>query len=256
MEIEKKAMENHDEIFSGVKYAPEGNTRPMSETDSEYLEVFLNFAFKDVYDQSNYDKKKRWMVILASMIAQNTVPRYKVFLAAGLNIGLTPVEVKEIVYQAIPYVGIARVFDIIYATNEVLEENGYKLPVEGQATTNRDNRFEKGLEVQKSIFGEAIDKMRESAPDDLKHIQDYLSANCFGDFYTRGGLDIKTRELLTFSMLISLGGCESQVKGHIQGNLNVGNDRQFLIDTVTQLIPYIGYPRSLNAINCINEICK
>ena len=257
MNITKKALENHDEIFNGVKYAPEGEQRPMSETNPEYVETFLNFAFDDVYDHKPYDKKLRWMVILASMIAQNTRDRYKVFLAGGLNIGITPEEVMEIVYQAVPYCGIARVFDIIYDTNEILEANGVKLPVKGGINVTRESRFEEGLKVQKEIFGdENIESMRKNAPEDQKHIQDYLSANCFGDYYTRSYLDLKTRELLTFSMLISLGGCEPQVKGHIQGNLNVGNDRKMLIETVTQLLPYIGYPRSLNALNCINEACK
>ena len=62
------------------------------------------------------------------------------------------------------------------------------------------------------------------------HIQRYLSANCFGDHYTRTGIDVPTRELLTFSMLVSLGGCEPQVKGHVAANLHVGNDRARLID--------------------------
>lgn len=92
---------------------------------------------------------------------------------------------------------------------------------------------------------------------DQIHIQKYLSANCFGDYYTRNGLDIKTRELLTYSMLISMGGTESQVKGrHIQGNINVGNYRETLLSVTTQLLPYIGYPRTLNAIKCINEVTK
>ena len=189
------------------------------------------------------------------MIAQNTRDRYKVFLAGAINIGVTPEEVMEIVYQAVPYCGIARVFDIIYDTNEVLEASGVKLPVKGGSTTTKENRFVKGLEIQ-NFGSENIEVMRENAPNDQKHIQDYLSANCFGDYYTRNYLDLKTRELLTFVMLISLGGCESQVKSHIQGNLNMGNTCEFLIETVTQLIPYIGYPRSLNALNCINEVIK
>ena len=57
-------------------------------------------------------------------------------------------------------------------------------------------------------------------------------------------------------MLISLGGCDPQVKGHVAANLNVGNDRAFLIETVTQLLPYIGYPRTLNALRCIDEVIK
>jgi len=161
--------------------------------------------------------------------------------------------VKEIVYQAVPYVGIAKVFDFIHATNEILESRGIKLPLEGQSTTSSETRFEKGFELQKSIFGEMIDKMYKDSPANQLHIQKYLSANCFGDYLTRKGLDIKTRELLTFSMILSLGGCEPQLKGHIQGNLNVGNDKEVLLSTVTQLLPYVGYPRTLNAIRCINE---
>ena len=96
--------------------------------------------------------------------------------------------------------------------------------------------------------------MYASAPHDEMHIQRLLSANCFGDHYTRTGIDIQTRELLTFAMLISLGGCEPQAKGHVAANLNVGNDRQVLIDVVTQLLPFIGYPRTLNALRAVDEI--
>jgi 4-carboxymuconolactone decarboxylase len=110
------------------------------------------------------------------------------------------------------------------------------------------------LELQKEIFGETIEKMYEESPANQTHIQRYLSANCFGDFYTRKGLDINTRELLTFSMILSLGGCEPQLKGHIQGNLNVGNDKETMLSAATQLLPYVGYPRTLNAIRCLNEV--
>jgi 4-carboxymuconolactone decarboxylase len=65
--------------------------------------------------------------------------------------------------------------------------------------------------------------MYKESPTNQLHIQKYLSANCFGDYLTRKGLDVRTRELLTFSMILSLGGCEPQLKGHIQGNLNIGN---------------------------------
>ena len=150
--------------------------------------------------------------------------------------------------------GIAKVLDFIHATNEVLQSNGIKLPLEDQSTTTPQTRYAKGLKVQKEIFGEMIDKMYDESPKNQLHIQKYLSANCFGDYITRNGLDIKTRELLTFAMLISLGGVDPQVKGHIQGNVNVGNNKELLLSVVTQLLPYIGYPRTLNAIKCLNEV--
>ena len=247
MAISETAQKNHDELFPNHKST-------LALTDPELIEVFDNFAFDEVLSYGNLDTKTRLMVILASLIAQQTLSEYKAMLSGALNVGVTPVEVKEIVYQSVPYVGIAKTFDFIHATNEILESRGIKLPLEGQSTTSPETRFEKGLALQKEIFGDMIDKMYQESPANQLHIQKHLSANCFGDYLTRNGLDIKIRELLTFSMLLSLGGCEPQLKGHIQGNLNVGNDKEVLLSVVTQLLPYVGYPRTLNAIRCINEV--
>jgi len=247
MRITQTALKNHEELFPN-------HTSALKATDPELIEIFDNFAFDEVLSYGNLDKKTRLMVILAALIAMQTLNEYKIMLGGALNIGVTPVEAKEIVYQAVPYVGIAKALDFIHATNDILESRGIKLPLEGQSTTSSETRYEKGLEVQKSIFGEMIDRMYKESPENQIHIQRYLSGNCFGDFYTRKGLDIKTRELLTFSMILSLGGCEPQLKGHIQGNINVGNDKAILLSVVTQLLPYVGYPRTLNALRCLNEM--
>jgi len=247
LRLTANAVKNHEELFPNHK-------SKLQKTDPEFIELFDNWAFDEVIRQSELDTKTRVRLILASTIASQALGEYKVMVGAALNVGLTPIEIKEILYQSVPYVGVAKVFDFLHATNVVLQNNGVSLPLEGQSTTTPETRFEKGVAAQKAIFGEAIDKMRQQAPKDQMHIQDFLAANCFGDYYTRNGLDIKTRELLTFAMLISLGGCEPQVKGHVTGNLNVGNDRTRLIDVVTQLLPYIGYPRTLNALRVIDEV--
>ena len=218
------------------------------------MEIITNFSLDEAQEYDNLDEKTRQMVILAATIATQTPKRYEQAIKAALNVGVTPIEIKEILYQAVPYVGVLKVLDLLEPTNKIFEEKGIKLPLEKQGTTNRENRFDKGLEVQKSIFGDVIDKNYENSPKNQVHIQKFLSDNCFGEYYTRNGLDVKTRELITFSILISQGGCEPQVKGHIAGNVNVGNDKQILLNTVTALLPYIGYPRSLNAMACINQV--
>jgi 4-carboxymuconolactone decarboxylase len=247
LRLTENAVKNHEELFPN-------HESKLQKTDPEFIALFDNWAFDEVIRRSKSDTKTRVMLILASTIASQALGEYKVMVGAALNVGLTPIEIKEILYQSVPYVGVAKVFDFLHATNEVLQNNGVSLPLEGQSTTTPDTRFEKGLAAQKAIFGEMIDQMRQQSPKDQMHIQDFLAANCFGDYYTRNGLDLKTRELLTFAMLISLGGCEPQVKGHVTGNLNVGNDRARLIDVVTQLLPYIGYPRTLNALRVIDEV--
>ena len=232
-----------------------GGIPELGDADPELFEIFGNFALGEVPDYGNLDTRTRLLCILASNIASQGRAAYRTMLEGALQAGVTPVEVKEVLYQAVPYVGMARVADFIGLTNEVLAAHGVTLPLEGQSKTTPADRFEKGLAVQKSIFGaERIEGMHRTAPENQKHIQRYLSDNCFGDFLTRGGLDVKMRELLTFSMLVSLGGCEPQVRGHIAGNVNVGNDKATLLAVVTQLLPYIGYPRTLNGIACLNEV--
>ena len=247
MSITEEASRNHERLFPNHKST-------LKVTDPEFIELFDNFAFDEVLAYGNLDERTRLMVILAALIASQTLSEYKVMLCGALNIGITPVEVKEIVYQAVPYCGIAKVFDFLHATNEILVSRGVELPVEGQSTTTPETRREKGLALQKAIFGEMIETMHKQAPGSQRHINDYLSGNCFGDYYTRMGLDVKMRELLTFAMILALGGCEPQLKGHIQGNVAVGNDKGVLLSVVTQLLPYVGYPRTLNAIRCLNEV--
>jgi 4-carboxymuconolactone decarboxylase len=157
MAISETAQKNHEELFPNHKST-------LKVTDPEFIEVFDNFAFDEVLSYGNLDTKTRLMVILASLIAQQTLSEYKVMLGGALNVGVTPIEVKEIVYQAVPYVGIAKVFDFIHATNEILESRGIKLPLEGQSTTSPETRFEKGLALQKEIFGDMIDTMYQESP--------------------------------------------------------------------------------------------
>ncbi|MBF5045624.1 carboxymuconolactone decarboxylase [Aggregicoccus sp. 17bor-14] len=246
MAITERAQRNHAALFPGREST-------LKETDPELVELFDNWAFDEVLREEALDERTRLMVQLAGIIASHAVAEYRVMLGAALEVGVTPVEVKELVYQAVPYVGMAKVFDFLHATNEVLRSRGISLPLERQSTTSPETRREKGLAVQKRLFGDVIDKMYAQSPKDQLHIQEFLSANCFGDYLTRQGLDLKTRELLTLAMLAALGGCEPQLAGHVAGNLAAGNDRRALVGAVTQLLPFIGYPRTLNALRVINE---
>ena len=247
MAISDAARKNHDELFPR-------HVSTLAVTDPELIEYFDNFAFDEVLQHGGLDTRTRLMVQLAGIIACQAVSEYRVMLGAALTVGVTPVEAKEIIYQAVPYVGMAKVFDFLHATNEVLTDRGVELPLPGQATTTAETRMARGLAVQKQIVGgDRVDALHANAPADEQHIQRYLSGNCFGDHVARGGLDVRTRELLTFAMLVSLGGCEPQVRGHVAGNLRVGNGRADLLAVLTHLLPFIGYPRTLNGLRVLDE---
>ncbi|WP_375389568.1 carboxymuconolactone decarboxylase family protein [uncultured Amnibacterium sp.] len=248
MAINERAKANHDELFPG-------HVSTLAITDPDLIEVFDDFAFDEVLQHGELDTRVRLITQLASMIATGSLAEFRAMLGAALTVGVTPVEAKEVVYQAVPYVGLARVFDFLHATNDVLTDRGIELPLPGQSTTTPETRFEKGLALQKRIVrDDRVDAMYAAAPADSAHFQRFLSDDCFGDYVTRDGIDLPTRELLTFSMLAALGDADPQVKGHVAANLRVGSDRAVLLAVLTRLLPFIGYPRTLNALAAIDEI--
>ena len=219
-------------------------------TDPEFIERFEHFALGEVVNDESWrlDTETRYIAVLAALLGCGGVEAFGEMLGKALKDGVSPVAVKEIVYQATDYLGYGRMLPFLNCANKVMTEYGISLPLEGQATTTLENRLEKGIEAQAEIFGE---QMREAWKAGT--INRWLAENCFGDYYTRKGLDLAKRELITFCFLMAQGGCEPQLIAHSKGNFNVGNDKDFLQKVVLQCLPYIGYPRSLNAIACIGK---
>ncbi len=220
------------------------------ETDPEFMERFEHFAFDEVVneDGQQLDDATRYIAILSALLGcQGTEVFLSVFPKA-LDAGVTPIMAKEVVYQAVDYLGIGRVLPFLRIVNETLTERGIALPLPGQATTTMEDRLERGVQIQVEIFGNHMKEAWKGG-----HINRWLADNCFGDYYTRTGLDLAKRELITFCFLAAQGGCEPQLIAHAKGNMNLGNDKAFLISAISQCLPYIGYPRSLNAIACVNK---
>lgn len=198
-------------------------------TDKEYKERFDYFLEEVKNDEGNkLDEPTRYLAVLSVLMGNQGICAYEEVLEKALDV-LSPVQVKEMVYQATDYLGYGRMLEFLKVTNEVFNK--------------------KGIQAQVDIFGEHMNEAWKKAT-----VNKWLASNCFGDYYTRTGLDLKQREMITFCFLYGQGGCEPQVMAHIQGNLNLGNDKAFLTNVVLQCVPYMGYPRSLNALACINKV--
>ena len=219
-------------------------------TDPEFAALAEAFARHEVAEDPDcaLDPVTRSLAVLATLVGCQGVELFKRGLPEALDAGLTPVMAKELVYQGVDYLGLGRVLPFVDAVNEVLTARGVALPLPAQSTTNPATRLEKGVDAQVTIFGEG---MREAWRQGT--VNQWLGANCFGDYYTRTGLDLRQRELITFCFLAAQGGCEPQLIAHARGNMNLGNDAGFLTKVVLNCLPYIGYPRSLNALSCIKN---
>ncbi len=232
------------------------NVEEFKATDPEFAEFFGNFAGVEVPSQSKLDARTRYMAVVATLMGCQGADEFKAVLPEALEAGLTPSEVKEIIYQGTAYLGIGRTRPFLKAANEVFAEKGITLPLAPASTTTPENRIEKGNDAQVEIFGAGMKGFQNAGPEETRHINRWLAGNCFGDYYTRKGLTLREREMITFCYIAAQGGCEPQLTAHAKGNMNMGNDKAFLLDVVSQCVPYIGYPRSLNAITCINKAAE
>lgn len=138
--------------------------------------------------------------------------------------------------------------------NKVFESRSIQLPLENTATVKEDERLSKGKEMQEPLYGQGMKQAMKDLPGGFDTIiPDMLTTSLFADFYTQKGLDLKTRELLIFCALATLGGTERQMASHALGNMKVGNTKETLISAMVQCYPYIGFPRISNAIKIIQD---
>jgi 4-carboxymuconolactone decarboxylase len=226
-----------------------------SKTDPELLTILQSVIFGEVFYIGNLDDKTRELVTITALTTNQTLPQLTSHTNAALNIGVTPIEIREVIYQCAPFIGFPKVLNAMEVVNKVFEQKGIKVPLETQGTVTEADRHEKGLEKQAPLYGDGMKRNMQDLPGGLgNEIPDLLTASCFGDFYTRKGLDIKTRELMVFCALATLGGTEKQMASHAAGNMKVGNDKETLISAMVQLYPYVGFPRAANAIYTIREV--
>jgi 4-carboxymuconolactone decarboxylase len=226
----------------------------LSENDPELMEILRKFIFGEVFYAGNINDKQRELITIVSLAAQQTLPQLNAHTQAALNIGVTPLEIREAVYQCAPFIGFPKTLNAVNTINEVFTAKNIKLPLENAGTINEKDRYTKGLEMQYPFYGNEIKDNMKTLPDNLNEaVPRFLTEMCFGDFYTRKILDVKTRELLVLCVLATIN-AQPQIKSHALGNLKAGNTKETLYAAMVHCIPYIGFPAALNAINIIRSI--
>ena len=239
-----RAKQKYQELFGPQTVA--------TSSDPELMDILQRFIFGEVFYIGNLDDKTRELITITVLATNQTLPQLKAHTNAALNIGVTPIEIREVVYQTAPFIGFPKVLNALNTINEVFESRNIELPLEKKGTITESERLEKGNEQQYPLYGNAMKQNMQDLPGEFAEvIPRILTELCFGDFYTRDGLDIKTRELIIFCALAALGGTERQMASHAVGNLKVGNSKETLLSAMVHCFPYIGFPRVSNAINVI-----
>lgn len=237
---------NYAALFGGEALSGQG-------TDPEMMDLLQKFIFGEVFQTGNLDIKTREMITCVTLTTMQTLPQLKAHIGASLNIGITPIEVRESIYLCAPFIGFPKTLNALATANEVFKEQGIVLPLEKQGMVNEQNRGTKGAEIQQPLYGDAIKKALKDLPDGLgDDVARFLTEYGFGDIYTRGGLDLKTKELLVYAVITTLE-ADSQLRSHTLSNIKLGNDKSTLTSVVIQCLPYIGFPAAMKTLRIIQE---
>ena len=117
-----------------------------------------------------------------------------------------------------------------------------------------NERFERGWQKLMEVDGEGGERVINSLKDIAPDLGKYIIEFAFGDIYSREGLDLKQRQLVTISSLTTQGGCEPQLTVHINAALNVGLTPNEIVEAIMHCAPYTGFPRVINAIFIAKQI--
>ena len=243
IEICKK---NYRALFGGEALTESGS-------DPEMMGILQKFIFGEVFTTGCLNLNERELITCVTLASIQTLPQLKAHAGAALNVGVTPVELREAIYLTAPFIGFPRMLNAISTVNEVFSERGIALPLEVQGKVTETNRHEEGKAIQDQLYNGGIEEAMESVPGGMgNEVARFLTDYCFGEIYSRGGLDLKRREMLGYCILTALG-AESQLRSHYHGCIEAGNTPEEITAAVIQTLPYVGFPAAIKALKIIRQ---
>ena len=237
-------------VLAACDCCPQDGAKALSQ-DKELRAVMDNFTQNEVPAATPLvEKREVELIRLVSLVTQQSGALLQEEVATALAQGLAPEEILEAIYQCAPYTGFPRTVDAVEIARSVFKAKNVKVD-ENRATVTAQSRLEAGADAQGTLFGQTFRDMAKNGKSGMPTINYFLASNCFGDYYTRKGLDLNTRELLTMAILVNLG-TEPQLKAHIGANLKI-RTAEYVEQAIYNCLPYCGYPRTLNALRLLKE---
>ena len=244
---EARAEETYARLFG-----PRDTSAP--DNDPEFGRILRTFIFGDVFATGDLNDTTRELITVTVLATLNTLAQLKAHTHAALNVGVTPVELREAIYQLAPFIGFPRTLNAVTALNEVFDALGVPLP----SLRSRPRPTPTGTRTA------APSKRPSTAPRSPTSLPvsrwpgvmpRLLTEFLFGDLYSRTGLELETRELLVLCALATLG-LERQLRPHVAGAIKAGSSRDTVLAALIHCFPYIGFPNAMNAIRVVREVTR
>lgn len=210
-------------------------------------------------DASNYaealtEREKR-IAVLAAWVGTGCAEAFEAKAGDLAGDVLKPEEIRELVYQSAAYMGAGRAAKLFAAMNRGFAKAGIASPDETKAM--QGDRRTSGNRLQIEGYGPHMERRWEKVPEDISPVHKLLADNCFGDYYARPStLTWQEREFFTFDMLAACAFAPAQARSHAAGSVRCGVTRAKLLGALWVMLPWVGYPTTLNAVSAVNEATK
>lgn len=243
----------HAEATYERLFGPRDTSQP--DTDPEFGEILRRFIFGDVFDTGLIDDKTRELITVVCLATIQSLPQLRSHTAAALHAGNSAVEIREAIYQLAPFLGFPRTLNAVGVINEVFRAQGIELPLADQGTVTDETRYERGMAEQFPLYGDEIkDNLADLPAPFAEALPRFLTEFGFGDFYTRTGLDVRTRELLVLCALAAIGDTSAQLPPHGRACLQLGWTKAEVVAALVHCFPYIGFPRAVAAVRAVKNL--
>jgi len=223
--------------------------------------LFSNYS--KAQDMETTDKKlsakEKSIITIASQTAKGDLVELKSALKTGLEAGLTVNEVKEVLVHTYAYCGFPRSIRGLQTCMEVLNERKAKGIIEtigNEASTIKvdGNKYERGKTILEQLTKTPQSNTLSGYSAFAPIIDTFLKEHLFADIFERDVLTYAQRELVTISVISTIGDAEPMLKSHLAISLNVGITTNQLEEFVTVIKPSIGRKNTKSAKKIVTEI--
>jgi alkylhydroperoxidase/carboxymuconolactone decarboxylase family protein YurZ len=205
--------------------------------------------------------KQQSVVPIAAYTAKGELQHLKSALNEGLDAGLTVNEIKEALVHLYAYCGFPRSIRGLQTFMEVLDERKARgitdeMGAEASPVNDERSKYERGKENLEILIGRPLTGPQRGYAAFAPVIEIFLKEHLFADIFERDVLTFADRELVTVSVLSSIGGVEPMLRSHLSICLNVGYTPEQLIEFVGIIKSSIGKKEAKAAQAVLDEVLE
>ncbi len=221
--------------------------------------VSFNLNAKDININESLTEEQQSIISIAALTANGDLQELKSYLNKGLDKGLTINQIKEAIVHTYAYCGFPRSIRGLQTFMEVLDERKAKgiedvIGIEASEIKDERSKYERGKEILGELTGTPQEGPRTGYSAFAPEIEIFLKEHLFADIFERDVLSFTERELVTISVISSIGKAEPMLRSHMNICLNLGISPQQLQQFVLVIKNTLGRKEAKAAQEVLNEV--